>query len=109
MSCLNCTSACNQGRDCPERRASPLGTVASAVAAVAIIAVWMAMAAQFDSERFEADQADAATVATQQRRDAAALKICGPGAAPAWQDDSTLVCRQHNGKGKATTVAGVTP
>ncbi len=31
---------------------------------------------------------------------------CGPGASLIWLDDGTLTCRMHNGRGKATVVAG---
>lgn len=35
-----------------------------------------------------------------------AFEQCGDGAALEWKADGTLTCRRHDGRGKATLVAG---
>lgn len=76
--------------------------------AIAVIGLWMAAAAHFDQKVFESDIRHFQNAQVQQRKHAAALKICGPGAAPRWVDDTTLECSLHTGRGKPVITAGVT-
>lgn len=75
--------------------------------AVAVVAAWMVLAAMFDKQLFDGEQRHNAQSEVAQRKQLAALKICGPGGAPRWVDDTTLECRKHNGKGRPVTTAGV--
>lgn len=77
------------------------------VLAIAAVAAWVVLAAMFDKQLFEGDQRHNAQREVQQRKQLAALKICGPGGTPRWIDDTTLNCRLHNGKGRGVITAGV--
>ena len=75
--------------------------------ATAVLAAWMATAAHFDKQRFDGDARHNADSKVQQRKQAAANKICGHGAAR-WIDDTTLECSLHTGRGRPTiTGAGL--
>ena len=74
--------------------------------AAAILAAWMATAAHFDKKVFEGDARHNADLKVQQRKQAAADKICGLNGAARWIDDTTLVCSLHTGKGRPTVTAG---
>lgn len=65
------------------------------VLSIAVLAAWMATAAHFDKERFDGDMRHDSDTQVQQRKQAAALKICGPGAAANWVDNTTLDCSMH--------------
>ncbi len=69
--------------------------------AIAVIALWMVAADKFDRELFEADQRHYLDQQVQQRRNAAAIKICGNGNA-LWIDDTTLQCSARKGKSVVT-------
>lgn len=79
-----------------------MGKVINAAMALAIIAVWLLAAAHFDAEREVGDQRHATTASpqAQQRKAAAAQRICGSGTTPLWINDSTLTC-PRNGLGQA--------
>ena len=86
-----------------------IAVLANTLLALAFVAGWLALAAWFDTEREAVDQQHATQPDVQQRKATAALKICGPGAAPKWLDDTTLSCQPHTGRGRTTVTAGVTP
>ena len=79
----------------------------NAVTAVAGIALLMALAGLFDKQVMEGDLRHNADHQVQQRKNQAAIKICG-NAHATWQDETTLVCQRHTGKGKSVVTAGVT-
>lgn len=77
------------------------------VLAIAVVSAWLVLATMFDKQLFEGDQRHNAQREVQQRKQLSALKICGPGGAPSWIDDTTLDCGMHNGKGRGVITAGV--
>lgn len=72
-------------------------------AAIAVIFMWLAMAAKFDAQRAMIEQQDRQALA--ERIQKALVQACGPGAYAAWLDDSTIECRMHNGRGRPYRVA----
>ena len=74
---------------------------------IAVLAAWMATAAHFDQKTFDGDRRHNADAQVQQRKQAAANKICGNGAAR-WIDNTTLECSLHTGQGRPTIKTGVT-
>ena len=69
--------------------------------AIAVIALWLAVAAKFDRELFESDQRHYRDQQTEQHKRNAAIKICGNGNA-LWIDDTTLQCSARKGKSVVT-------
>lgn len=63
--------------------------------ATAVLAAWMATAAHFDQKTFDGDRRHNADLQVQQRKQAAANKICGNGAAR-WIDNTALECKHAN-------------
>jgi hypothetical protein len=45
----------------------------------------------------------------QQRRELAAVKVCGPNAEPRWISDTELACRNNGNKVRHHTITRVTP
>ena len=72
-----------------------------AIVALTIIGLWLAAASKFDRELFESDQRHFKDQEVQQRRNAAAIQICGNGNAM-WIDDTTLQCKARKGKSVVT-------
>jgi len=77
------------------------------VLSAAFLAAWMTTAANFDKDRFEGDMRHELDAQVQQRKQAAASRICGINGEPTWLDDTTLECRRHTGRGKPVVTAGV--
>ena len=75
--------------------------------AVAVIAAWMVIAGMLDKQLMEGDARHNSDTQVEQRRNQAAMQICG-NAHATWQDATTLVCKRHNGRGKSVITTGVT-
>lgn len=74
--------------------------------AIVGIALWMTIAGTFDKQLMEGDLRHSKDAQVEQRKNEAAIKICG-NAHATWQDATTLVCQRHTGRGKSVVTAGV--